>query len=98
MKATKNDVNKNEIFEAFKKFGFSVQYLNGTAYGVPDLLVGKYGINLLVVIERDAEDDAKKAVNHFIAKWRGEVHIVRDVDDVVVIFNEMTARKKEGDL
>lgn len=93
MKAAKVDVNQSEIVEAFRRFGFTVQCLHTVGKGVPDLLVGKYGINLLVEVKTE-KGTLTKDQEQWHSKWRGEVHMVRNIDDVVVIFNEMTLRKK----
>jgi len=96
MRAAKVDENQSEIVEAFRRFGFTVHCLHTVGRGVPDLLCGKYGINLLVEV-KTMKGELTPDQKHWHSKWRGDIHIVRNVDDVMAVFNEMTARKKESD-
>jgi Holliday junction resolvase len=86
------DANQQEIVSAFRKCGFSVTHLHSIGKGVPDLLVAKNGHTALVEVKdgnkppsaRKLTDDQER----FIGKWRGVVHIVATVDDVLRIAGE----------
>lgn len=84
-RAAKIDRNQPEIVKALRDAGASVQSLAPMGKGVPDLLVGFHGRNFVMEIkdplrkpsEQQLTDDEKAW--HFT--WRGEVHIVKTVED-----------------
>ena len=63
MRAAKVDKNQTEIVEAFRKLGFSVQHLHTVGGGVPDLLVGRGGINLLVEVKDGGKSQTNTRAN-----------------------------------
>ena len=48
MRAAKIDANQNEIVDALRKAGCSVQILSSVGKGCPDILVGRGGRNYLL--------------------------------------------------
>lgn len=82
----KRDANEPEIVQGLKALGASVCVIS--AKGVPDLLVGWRGHNLLF----EAKSAAGKLTEHQIkwhAEWQGTVHIVRTLDDAITVLNEI---------
>jgi len=81
------DNNQAEIVEALRRAGASVLHLHTIGHGSPDILVGKYGINLLVEIKTadgDLTDDERK----FFDTWRGQVTMVRTMEDALRLLED----------
>ena len=79
----KKDTNHDEIVLALRAAGATVQSLAAMGDGVPDLLVGYCGENFLFEVKTatgELTDD--EAV--WFDKWRGEVHIVRTIEDALI--------------
>ena len=80
--AAKVDANQKEIVAALRKMGVSVQSLANIGKGCPDLLAAKGDRSWLIEVKGPKGKLTPDQVE-FIASWRGVVHIVRTVDDVV---------------
>ena len=89
MRNSKIDINHRQIVDALRKAGCSVQSLAACGQGVPDLLVGYRGQNILIEVK-----NAKgKLTDHQIewhAKWNGQVSIVRSVEDAIDVLEMIT--------
>ena len=85
MRAAKVDKNQAEIVDVFRKFGFSVQCLHAVGGGVPDLLIGRGGVNLLVEVKDGGKAKLTGNQMRWHDEWRGQVRIVRNVYDVIQI-------------
>jgi hypothetical protein len=76
MQPSRVDANQREIVATFRGMGCTVQHLHAVGHGVPDLLVGVRGVNLLVEIKH--EDGKLNAVQEaWHEAWRGQAVIVR---------------------
>lgn len=84
-RAAKRDKNEREIIEALQAAGATVQQLS--AKGVPDLLVGKNGVNLLMEVKSKigclTEDE-----DTFFRAWQGQRCIVRSIDEALRALDE----------
>ncbi|WP_297923449.1 VRR-NUC domain-containing protein [uncultured Agitococcus sp.] len=89
MRAAKVDKNQAEIVDAFRKMGFSVQHLHTVGSGVPDLLIGRGGVNLLVEVKDGGKAKLTPEQIKWHDEWRGQVAIVRNIDDVVKLVSEL---------
>lgn len=79
-RAAKRDGNEQEIIDTLRKAGATVTQLSDS--GLPDLLVGYLGVNLLMEVKTpkgSLSDDQEK----WHAAWRGEVLVVRSVDEAL---------------
>lgn len=76
------DANHNEIVNGLRAAGRSVTSIAAIGKGVPDLLVGRNGVNYLLEVKTDKGDLTEDQVK-FISNWRGEVHIVRTIDEAI---------------
>ena len=83
-RAAKIDRNHVEIVAALRGVGASVQDLAAVGKGCPDLLVGYRGQNYVIEVKapKGASTPAQVAWH---AEWRGDVRIVRSVDDALKI-------------
>ena len=91
-RAAKVDANQTEIVKALRQVGASVQSLAATGKGVPDLLVGFRGKNLLLEVK---DGDKVKSARKLTADqvewhqgWRGHVAVVESVEQAIKILGE----------
>jgi Holliday junction resolvase len=83
----RTDANQSEIVKALRQAGCSVCIIAGMGKGVPDLLVGKHGTNLLFEVkdptkvpsQRKLSDDEKA----WHCAWLGQVAIVETAEDAL---------------
>lgn len=80
------DDNQTDIVQTFKGAGYSVAITSNLGNGFPDIVVGKYGINLLVEIKDGAKSPSKRKLTEdelrFHQNWRGLVFVVESPEDV----------------
>lgn len=80
--ATMKDPNHATIVAAFRALGCSVQSLS--APGLPDLLVGIRGVNLLVEVKDGTAVPSRQKLTDVQLRWHlgwlGQVAIVRTVE------------------
>ena len=76
------DLNQTEIVHALQAAGASVTRLSSVGAGVPDLLVGWKGLNILVEV-KGAKGKLTPAQGRWHDEWLGKVHIVRTPRDAL---------------
>ena len=85
-RAAKVDSNQSEIERAARKLGCSWLSLAPLGFGAPDALIGHAGPrgrhNLLIEIKPD-DRALESAQTKFHLEWRGQVAVVRSVDDLL---------------
>lgn len=85
-RAGRVDQNQGEIVDALRKAGWSVQSIASMGGGVPDLLVGRDGLNLLLEIKDGKKSPSKRMLTdderEWHEKWNGNVRIVESLDDI----------------
>ena len=80
--AKRTDANQQEIIDALRQLGVSVQSLHAVGSGVPDLLAGYRGRNYLLEVKMpDGKLNDKQAEWH--TDWRGDTYVVRTVEDAI---------------
>lgn len=83
MRAARVDDNHNEIADVLRQVGCSVQSLAAVGGGVPDLLVGVGGINLLFEIKDGTKSMSRRTLTGpqkaWHGSWHGKVHTVDSV-------------------
>ena len=80
MQAAKTDGNQNEIVQVFRGMNCTVALLHAVGKGIPDLLVGCRGVNLLV------ECKIKTGVLNLMQiewhnHWSGQVTVCRSANE-----------------
>jgi len=97
-RAGKVDDNQAEIVDALRRAGMSVQPLSSVGSGVPDLLVGFRGVNVLLEVK-----DGNKALSaqkltadqaNWHGAWAGQVTVTNCPDDAVCAV--ITVAKRMG--
>jgi Holliday junction resolvase len=80
-RAAKVDNNQKQIVEYLRACGFSVTLLHAVGNGCPDLLAGKHGVNYLIEVKA-VKGKLTPLQIEWHGNWRGDVMIVRSVDDL----------------
>ncbi len=88
MRAARADANQAVIVAALREIGCSVQPLHTVGQGVPDLLVGMAGKNLLI----EVKDGSKKPSDQKLTpdqmawhkNWRGQVETVNSIEQAII--------------
>ena len=70
-RAAKIDANQEQIVEALRAVGASVQTLAAIGKGVPDLLVGYQGKTLLLEIKDGRKPPSERRLTEDQLKWHG---------------------------
>jgi hypothetical protein len=87
--AARLDGNHSEIVRALLSSGCTVQSLAALGDGVPDLLVGVAGRNLLLEVKDPAQPPSKRRLTpdqkEWHDLWRGTAHVVETVDQALAI-------------
>lgn len=85
-RAARVDDNQKEIVDALRKCGWSVQSIASMGGGVPDLLVGRDGLNLLLEVKDGKKPKSARLLTEderqWHESWRGNVRIVESLDDI----------------
>lgn len=83
-RAAKIDQNQTEIVKALRKVGCSVLSLAPIGKGAPDLLAGYRGKNVLIEVKRP-KGKLNDQQQEFKAAWRGDLCVVRSVDEALLV-------------
>lgn len=97
MRAAKIDANQNEIVDALRKAGYSVQILSNVGKGCTDLAVGipyKHGVGLTLMMEIKDGNKTKSAqkltpdqvVWH--NEWKGSKVVVNSAEAALVAVSD----------
>ncbi len=90
----RTDANHSAIVEALRGIGASVVSLADLGGGIPDLLIGFRGVNLLLEVKDGDKPISQRkltqAEEKFFEEWRGRVFLAVDVEDAVNIVMRMT--------
>lgn len=90
MRAAKIDANQNEIVNALRNEGCSVQSLAAVGKGVPDLLVANHKGELFLMEVKDGNKppSARKLTLDQVKwhdNWNSEIHVVIDKEQALKI-------------
>ncbi len=85
MRAARVDANQAEIVDALRKVGCTVQPLHAVGQGVPDLLVGYRGNNVLIEVKDGSKPPSARKLTpdqvNWHGDWRGQVVVVQNVKE-----------------
>ena len=87
--ACRVDANQQDIVDAMRRCGATVQLLNRVGDGCPDLLVGIRRVNLLVEVKTDWKQSLKDDQKKWHEEWRGQVCTIYSVEDAVNLINSV---------
>lgn len=81
----KRDENEVEIVKALRAVGASVAHLSSK--GIPDLLVSFRNKLFLMEVKMPGKKLTPEQLK-FHENWKGEIHIVKSVDEAIQILNK----------
>ncbi len=88
----RTDANHSEVVKALRDAGCSVQSLAATGRGVPDLLVGIAGKNLLMEVKDGAKAPSARKLtpdeSQWHDNWTGQVAVVNSIDEALKLVSE----------
>lgn len=94
-KIAKRDANHSDIVDTFRSLGMSVLDLGALGDGAPDLVVGAFGINVLVEVKDGSKPPSQRQLTpdqvDFFATWKGEVIVIKDARECEILRNRMLA-------
>lgn len=98
-RAPRTDANQTEVVKALRAAGIAVRVLARMGEGLPDLIAGLRGVNVLLEVKPgDKPPSARrltKAETEFIASWPGPVYVVTSGEEAVRVVVE-AARPQEA--
>lgn len=95
------DANHRAVVRALEMCGASVEPVNGSRAGFPDLLVGIFGITELVEVkDGEKKPSARRlspAQEGWHARWRGRpVVVVESVDEALQLVDRLRGEMTKG--
>lgn len=98
-RAARVDANQPEVVKALKAAGMTVCDMSALGSGVPDLLVGWRGINVLIEVKDGAKKPSDQALTApqktWHETWAGQIHIARSPEEaVMIVLQHMEARNE----
>lgn len=92
-RAAKVDDNQKQIVDALRDYGASVESLAAVGRGVPDLLVGYRGRNLLMEVKDGSKVPSKRKQTPdqvaWAAKWLGQYALVETVEQAIDVLIDL---------
>lgn len=86
-RAARIDENQPEIVQALEAIGCTVDSLAAVGGGVPDLLVGYHGFNLLIEVKnpdkRPSQRKLTPAQIEWHGAWAGQKSVIETVDQAI---------------
>lgn len=88
-RAARIDDNQPQIVADLRACGVSVQPLHAVGGGVPDLLVGWRGRNVLIEIKDGSKPPSRRRLTpdqeEWHASWRGQVAVAENIEQALEI-------------
>lgn len=79
------DLNQKEIVHGLEQIpGVSVRLTHMVGRGFPDICVGYRYENHLFEIKKDPDEPLTKPEQKFHESWKGEVHVISELDEALV--------------
>lgn len=86
MPRAKTDHNQADIVKVLRQMGCTVHSLHKEGGGVPDLLVGVMGFNLLLEVKNpETKGKLNTLQEKWHGEWRGQAQVVKSPDHAVRI-------------
>lgn len=91
-RAAKVDGNHGDVVKALRDVGVAVKSLASVGGGMPDLLCGLRGINVLLEVKDGSKPPSERRLTaaeaEFIATWPGPVYVVTSPEEAVRVVVE----------
>lgn len=83
----KKDNNQSQIEEELRAKGFSVFSIHIVGENVPDIVVGRDGLNMLIEI-KSGRNKLRSGQSEFFKTWSGHVIVARTTQEIVDGFEQ----------
>lgn len=97
-RAARTDANHAEVVKGLRSAGCTVLDLSAVGKGCPDIMVGRAGYNWLFEIKDGKKlPSARKLTipeQAFFAMWRGNVQVVKSLDEAIDAINQTLEYRK----
>jgi hypothetical protein len=97
MRRARIDANQIEVVRALRAIGASVQSLASVGKGVPDLLVGYHGINVLLEVKDGrkppSETRLTPAEKQWAREWVGQWNALYFADQAVALVERLCVKR-----
>jgi hypothetical protein len=94
-RAARIDANQPEIVKALRQAGATVHPLHMVGGDFPDLIVGHFGVNVLMEIKDGGKPPSKRKLSdgqkEFRDNWNGPVVLVKDVEGALRVLRVIEA-------
>lgn len=94
-RAARIDANQPEIVKALRQAGATVYPLHMVGDDFPDLIVGHFGVNVLVEVKDGSKAPSKRQLSKgqkdFRDTWNGPVVLVQDVEGALRVLRVIEA-------
>ncbi len=91
MQPSRADTNQPEIVATLRGMGCTVQHLHAVGQGVPDLLVGVRGVNLLVEVKHET-GQLNTVQTAWHNEWRGQCCVLRTAEEAAGLIQDVWVR------
>lgn len=85
----RSDANQQDIIDALRSIGATVTSLHRVGQGVPDLICGFRGVNILLEV-KTVTGKLTQDESFWLDEWRGQAAIVRNVDEAIAVLEYHT--------
>ncbi len=89
IRARKVDANQADVVKVFRAAGATVECLHAVGGGVPDLLIGWHGQNLLVEVKDGTKSPSQRSLTKdqvaWHHAWTGSIHVVESIRHAIEV-------------
>ena len=93
MKTKRKDTNQPELEKQLRDAGFSVTSLHELGKGVPDLLCGLHGLNIIIEVKHD-NDQLTPAEIKWHSEWDGQVRVAQSLGEILLYVSNYAQQLK----
>jgi hypothetical protein len=90
----KIDANQKRIVSELRRLGYSVALTHELGRGFPDIVVGKWGFNILVEVKSSMKAHLTKDEKNFWLSWNGQICVATSTREVIEGFAKCFSKVK----
>lgn len=87
-RAARVDANQKQMVEELRSAGFTVRHTHMIGEGFPDLVVGRWDVNLLVEVKQEGEKLTPDE-RVFFETWKGAAIVATSAEQVIAEFGKL---------
>jgi len=96
-KAARVDANQADIIKAARRLGATVTDTSRVGQGFPDIVVGIFGINLLIEIKDGDKPPSKRKLTDdqvvWHKAWNGSSYVINSADEMIALICSLAAKE-----